>query len=191
MSDRSFSPARLEDVAVLTAAIGEVVDAAVKSASALTGEGNRIDDYQVHSERIAYAATELEACKALTAYARAAAEARAPDAALYVEQAAVYVGEVAAKLYGAAQVASQDFNLPDGLLGRTLGSAAVLARIGDYTAEARVRAVGLRVAESRGANNSWLPSEDVSMVRDSVRASKASAFARPANVHQALAPLMR
>lgn len=170
MTDRALPPVRLDDVAALVAAIEDVVTAAVRSATELTQSGKGIDDHQVHSERIAYAATELEACKAITAYARDAASAGASDAALYAEQAAVYVGEVASRLHATALVAQADFKLPTGLLEGALGSAATIAKIGDFTAEARVRAIGRRVADARGANHSWLPSEDVLMVRDSVRA---------------------
>ena len=164
MSSREFIPVRVEDVASLVTSIEQVVTAAVRSATLLTQNGKTIDDHQVHAERIAYVATELEACKAITAYARDAEAAGASDAALYAEQAGVYVGEVAARLYASALVASADFDLPDGLLRSALGGEATLARIGDFTAEDRVRAIGRRVAESRGANNSWLPSEDVLML---------------------------
>ena len=124
------------------------LDTALGTGRRLTDGGRGIDEHQVHAERVAYAATELEACKAITAYARDAKAAKAPDAALYAEQAAVYVGEVAARLYASALVASADFGLPEGLLRSALGADAILARIGDFTAEARIRAIGRRVAES-------------------------------------------
>ena len=169
MSERVPTPVKLEDVRGLVSAIDEVVTAAVAAAARTTNSGKAIDDHQVHAERIAYVATELEACKAITAYAADARAAGAADANLYVEEAAVFAGEVAAKLYGSVRMAARDFALPDGLLERTVGSAATVSRIGDFVSEDRIRAVGRCVAERKGTNNSWLPSEDVVMVRDSVR----------------------
>jgi len=169
MSERVPTPVKLEDVRGLVSAIDEVVTAAVTAAAHTTDKGKAIDDHQVHAERIAYVATELEACKAITAYAADAHAAGAAEADLYAEEAAAFVGEVAAKLYAAARVAARDFSLPDGLLERAVGSAAMVARISDFVSEDRIRAIGRRIAERKGANNSWLPSEDVTMVRDSVR----------------------
>lgn len=169
MSEASPRPVNLAEVDQLVAAIEEVSKAAVQAASRTTEKGTAIDAHQVHAERVAYLATEVEACKAIAAYARDAANAAADDADLYAEEAAVYAGEVAAKLYGNARFAEADFGLEAGLADRLLGTAEAAARINDYVSEGRIRAIGRKVAERRGANNSWLPSDDVVMVRDSVR----------------------
>ena len=112
MSERVPTAVSLEDVRGLVAALEEVVAAAVASAARVTDDGKAIDDHQVHAERIAYVSTEIEACKAITAYATDARAARAADADLYAEEAAVFAGEVAARLYGSARVAAADFGLP-------------------------------------------------------------------------------
>jgi len=168
MQEREAVQVTIDDVAALVDMLDEVVRAAVTAASARTGGGKNIDAWQVHSERVAYAATEVLAAKAMVAYARAAAAA-GTDASLYVDEAAVYAGETAAKIAGQLIAAGDDFALPEGLFERTLGSEALRARIRVCAGEDRVRAIGRAVAAQRGAHNAWLPEDDVVMVRDSVR----------------------
>jgi (2S)-methylsuccinyl-CoA dehydrogenase len=166
--EREAVQVSIEQVESLVGQIDEVVREAVKSASARTGGGKDIDSWQVHSERVAYAATEVLAAKAMVEYAREAAAAGV-DASLFLDQAAVYAGETAAKLTGQLASAAEDFALPDGLFEKTLGSASTRATIRLCAGEDRVRAIGRAVAAQRGAHNAWLAEEDVVMVRDSVR----------------------
>lgn len=181
MSDSTNpEPVSLDAVDAVVSAVDELVEGAIKAASTATDGGKAIDDHQVHTERIAYAATEREAAKALAAYARAATDAGADEADLYREEAGIYAAEVAARLLGEVTAATDDYDLPAGLLDRTLGSSEVQSKVRDLGAEARYRAVGRRVAEARGVNNGWLDCEDNVMVRDSVRA-----FANQEVVHLA------
>jgi len=168
MQERQAAVVAIQDVAALVADIDEVVREAVKAASVRTGGGKDIDSWQVHSERVAYAATEVLAAKAMLEYAEAVSAAGL-DASLFVDEAAIYAGETAAKLSGQLAAASDDFALPDGLFERTLGCAATRERIRLCASEDRVRAVGRAVAAQRGAHNAWLPEDDVVMIRDSVR----------------------
>jgi (2S)-methylsuccinyl-CoA dehydrogenase len=168
MKEREAVQVSIEDVSALVGQIDDVVSAAVKAASVRTQGGKDIDSWQVHSERVAYAATEVLAAKAMVEYAQAAAAAGV-DASLFVDQAAVYAGETAAKLTGQVAAASDDFGLPEGLFENTLGSAATRATIRACASEDRIRAIGRAVAAQRGAHNAWLAEEDVVMVRDSVR----------------------
>ncbi len=168
MQEREASAVKIPDVAALVADIDEVVRAAVKSASARTGGGKDIDAWQVHSERVAYAATEVLAAKAMVEYAEAMAAAGV-DAGLATDQAAVFAGEIAAKITGQLVAAAADWDLPAGLFEKTLGCAATRERIGLCADENRVRAIGRAVAGQRGAHNAWLPEDDVVMIRDAVR----------------------
>ena len=177
--------ASLDDVDALLADARRVVDAAVAAAAKKTDKGRTIDDQQVHCERIAYAATEVAAAEASAAYARATRDNRAADSDLYAEQAAVYAGEIAGKLLSDVTTAQQDYDLPTDLLAHTLATERALVAIRSFKDEARVRAIGRRVAESRGANNSWMDSEDAVMVRDSVRAFAAQEVAELAeHIHR-------
>jgi (2S)-methylsuccinyl-CoA dehydrogenase len=170
MSADHLNPPSLDDVDAVVAALDEVVREAIAAASRATEGGKRIDDHQVHTERVAYAATEVEAAKSLARYARAVAVAGADHGDLYAAEAAVYVGEVAAKLLAQLTASAPEYALPEDLVAKTLAAPACLDKVRRFTAEAGVRAIGRAVAESRGANNGWLPSEDDVMVRDSVRA---------------------
>lgn len=168
MTEREAGRVAIEDVSSLVTVIDEVVRAAVQSAARRTDGGKAIDSWQVHSERVAYAATEALAARSLVEYASAAAKAGA-DASLFVDQAAVFAGEFAAKLTGQIVAAAEDFDLPAGLFDKTLGAESTRSRIRQCASEDRVRAIGRAVASQRGAHNAWLPEEDVVMVRDSVR----------------------
>jgi (2S)-methylsuccinyl-CoA dehydrogenase len=168
MKEREAAAVKIADVSALVAEIDEVVRAAVKSASARTSGGKDIDSWQVHAERVAYAATEVLAAKAMVEYAEATAAAGG-DAGLATDQAAVFAGEIAAKITGQIVAAAADWDLPADLFDTTLGSAATRKRIGLCADESRVRAIGRVVAGQRGAHNAWLPEEDVVMIRDSVR----------------------
>lgn len=174
--EREAATIAIDDVDALVNVLAEVVDAAVAAAARLTDGGKNIDDHQVHSERVAYAATEVLAARALAEYARGALDA-GKDGDLFVDEAALFAGEIAAKLCGQMAAAEADYELPEGLLQRTLRSDAIAGRIRAFADQRRARAIGRRVAERRGANNAWLPEEDVVMVRDSVRAFAAAEVA--------------
>ncbi len=169
MSDREVPQVCIEDVDALVRDLDEVVGETIAAASRRTDGGKDIDACQVHAERVAYAATEVLAAKALAQYARETAAAGV-DAGILSDQAAVFAGEIAAKLLGQLALAGDEFALPSGLVERTIGSAASRSRIQLFAHEARVRAIGRHAADSRGVNNAWLPEEDAVMVRDSVRA---------------------
>jgi (2S)-methylsuccinyl-CoA dehydrogenase len=168
MSERDYEAVELGQVADLAGRMDEVVQAAIDAARSITDGGQGIDDHQVHCERVAYLATEVAAAKALIDHAGAAAAAGA-DEPLLVEEAAAFTGEIAARFIASHAAAGPDWRLPEGLFDRTLGADDTIAAIRAFTAEARLRAIGRSVADTRAANNGWLESEDAVMVRDSVR----------------------
>ncbi|HYC01389.1 MAG TPA: acyl-CoA dehydrogenase family protein [Candidatus Limnocylindrales bacterium] len=168
MSDRTVSKVALDDVDALVAALETIVQQATAAASRRTDGGKNIDDHQVHSERIAYVATEVAAARALAEYARAATDAGSADDTL-IDQAALVAGEIAARFSGQIVAAGDDFDLPTGAFENAIGNDAMRARIRAFADEGRARSIGRKVGERRGANNAWLPEDDVVMVRDSVR----------------------
>lgn len=188
---QQHQPVDLEAVDKLVSSLAGVVGESVAAASRVTEGGKRIDDYQVHTERVAYAATQLEACKALTDYARAARQASADDAELYAAEAAAYASEAVTKVHADAVAAADDYGLPDGLLATTLASSEIQALVRDYASESRLREIGRRVAESKGVNNGWVESEDAVMVRDAVRQfanQEVAGLAEPIHRHDSLVP---
>jgi len=190
MQERHARKVTVEEVASIVEAAEEVVREAVGSASRRTDGGKNIDSWQVHSERVAYAATEALAARSMLEYARSA-EAAGVDASLLVDEAAVYAGETAARLTAQIYTASADFALPDGCFERTLGSPAMRERVQACASEDRIRAIGRAVAAQRGANNAWLPEEDAIIVRDSVRSfaqKEVSPIAERIHRHDELVP---
>ena len=169
MSESSISRVNLDDIQSLTEALEGAVGEARAVASKKTNGGKAIDDHQVHTERVAYAATELEAARSVLKYAREIAAAGGDEADLYAEMAATFVGEAAARIRSEMALHATDYDLPSGVFDNTLGSTTAEGLMASFTAEARLRDIGRRVAEARGINNSWLPEEDAVMVRDSVR----------------------
>ncbi len=184
-------PVGLEEVDRVVSTLADVVGEAVAAASRVTEGGKRIDDHQVQTERVAYAATEVEACKALANYARAAADAGADEAELYAAEAAAYVAEVVSRVAAEAAASADDYGLPEGLLGRSLASPEIQSLVREYASESRIRAIGRRIAEARGVNNDWIASEDAVMVRDAVRQfanQEVADIAEPIHRHDGLVP---
>jgi (2S)-methylsuccinyl-CoA dehydrogenase len=145
-----------------------VLDAALDVARRTMTGGKAIDDHQVHAERLAYAATEVAAAEALAAYVAARHAAGAGDSVTDA-MAEVFTAEVAGRLRSQIENHRDDFALPETVLARTLGEAAVVAAIRAGQHEARVREIGREVIRTRGANNSWLEPEMAVLARDSAR----------------------
>ena len=83
----------MADLHAIVSAARELADRAVAAARELTRNGEAIDEHQVHSERLAYLATETAAVEALLDYAAVGA-AHDP---LAVEEAIVFTAMVAAR----------------------------------------------------------------------------------------------
>lgn len=64
----------LDDARTLVAAVEELTGAAVARAKEITNSGKAIDDHQVLSERVAYAATEARAARELVSFVGALAK---------------------------------------------------------------------------------------------------------------------
>ncbi len=168
MAESAPKPIDLEDAGDLIATTDSVVRESLAVAARRTDGGKLIDEEQVHCERLAYAATELQAAKDLLDYARASAAAGQTDPTL-ADMAAVFSGEVAHRLSGNVDAHHQEFGLSDDRLNATLGSAKSKALIREALQDARVRAIGRHVIQQRGVNHCWLDNEMAVMTRDSVR----------------------
>jgi (2S)-methylsuccinyl-CoA dehydrogenase len=158
----------LDHARTLTQALAAFTDEAVARAGQLTAGGKRIDDHQVHAERIAQLATELRAARDLFAFAEAAASGGRRDA-LAERMAIAFAGEIAARAHAAAANAIEDFGIDEALLARTIGDPAIrsLARAASH--ESVYRAIGREVAAKGGQNDIWLGDEVLTATRESVR----------------------
>ncbi len=151
----------------LVDAASEAVGGAVASAARLTEGGRRIDDHQVHAERIAQLATEARAARELVAYGERQAAAGKRDE-LAEEQAFAFAAEVVHRLRGAVELDPDTFGLDSGLRERLDGEETrSIVRAG--LADSRVRAIGARVLEARGAHATELNDPVATLTRDSAR----------------------
>ena len=145
----------------------EAVDNAVVAAGRLTEGGRNIDDHQVHAERIAQLATEVRAAREMVAYGERQAAAEHRDA-LAEEQAFAFAAEAVHRLRGAVEADPDTFDLDDAMLER-LNDAELRSLVRSGLAEARVRAIGVRVLEARGAHATELEDQVAALTRDQFR----------------------
>ncbi len=136
--------------------------AAVARAAELTKQGARIDDHQVLCERLALLVTEARAARSLVGYAERLAASGKPDA-LSEDEAFAYAAEVTQKILGIMQSHPDDFaDVPE-----TSDEVRALIRAG--LDDVRLRGIGARVIDARGANNVELDSEDAAQTRTFAR----------------------
>jgi (2S)-methylsuccinyl-CoA dehydrogenase len=162
----SESPLPTLDVArELVEAAEGLLERALEAAREITENGRRIDEHQVLTERVAYAATEGRAARELleavdTAETGAGAEALDTCAALGV-------GTLVQALVDRLSLAVDDLGLGEQELERAFPAPrrALLRRT---TNESVFRAVGRRTAQDRGRND-WPLDEMHGQVRDQVR----------------------
>jgi (2S)-methylsuccinyl-CoA dehydrogenase len=157
------------EIDVILPALRATVETALEIGRRVTNGGKAIDDHQVHSERLAYAATEVTAAEALAEYAAQRREAGQPDETAE-RMAGAFAGEIAAKLRGNIEAHRDDYGVSDDFLGRTLASNDVQHAVRAAQHESRFRQVGEEVLRTRGANNGYIDGDMAEMARDSARA---------------------
>jgi (2S)-methylsuccinyl-CoA dehydrogenase len=162
----AFSELRLEDARALLAGADQLLERALERARALTGGGARIDDHQVTTERVAYAATEARAARALVELAaRIAADGRGDRA---LELGAVTGSALlVASLRGRIAEAEDELGLEEAELEKAF-PAPLRARLRSASSEALLRALGRHQIERRGRNELPLD-ETLEQIRDAVR----------------------
>jgi len=161
-----FSALRLDDARDLLAAADGLLERALERARALTGDGARIDDHQVTTERIAYAATEARAARALVDLAaRVAGEGRGERA--FELLAVAGTAELVASLRARIADALDELGLEEGELEKAF-PAERRARLRRARSEALLRALGAHQIDRRGRNELALD-ETLEQIRASVR----------------------
>lgn len=168
MSQRDVAPLELNAIERIVDAASAVVDDALAAARKRTDHGKGIDEQQVHCERLAYSATEVQTARNLLAYAKAA-QGKTTESVVYAHMAAIFAGEVAQKLTAAIDAHFADFGVSVERLNSTLGATEIKTIVRAALDDARVCAVGRHVAAQRGANHCWTDNELAAMTRDSVR----------------------
>jgi (2S)-methylsuccinyl-CoA dehydrogenase len=159
MSDPAVIPT-LEHARALVTATARLTDLAVARARELTAQGKNIDDHQVVTDRVAYAATEARAATELLK----AAEASNADALLKSLAIAA-----AADLFRSSRDRLDPIAADIGIEAEIdAATASVKAALRVAGSEALVRKNGRELAESAGRMN-WPLDPTVAEVRSSVR----------------------
>jgi (2S)-methylsuccinyl-CoA dehydrogenase len=158
--------ATLEDARLILAAGAQLLADATAAAKSMTDGGKKIDDHQVVTERVAYAATEAVAAhEVLTAFDAWSAEGK--GTAIREKVAIAAVGELMTNLRERLSASADDLGIGDAAVEGAFG-ADVRAALRRTTAEALLREIGSHVAETRGVND-WILDEMHEQVRDQVR----------------------
>lgn len=158
--------ATLDDARLILDAGSKLLADAVAAARKLTANGKKIDDHQVITERVAYAATEAVAAhEVLAAFDAWAAEGQGSRMREKIAIAAV--GELIANLRERLSLAADDLGIGDAAVEAAF-PAEIRTVLRRTTAEALLREIGAHVAETRGAND-WVLDEMHQQVRDQVR----------------------
>ncbi len=156
----------LRQTETIVDALQKVRDEALRHGRSLTNNGKAIDEHQVHAERLAYLATEVEAAHTLLVYAKAATQ---NGDTVIGDKALGFVAEVGYKLLAQTDIHLTDFGFSEAFLADTLGGATVKAAIRSGAKEDRFRLIGRSELSAQGVNNSWLESDIALMTRDSAR----------------------
>jgi (2S)-methylsuccinyl-CoA dehydrogenase len=156
----------LEAARELTGAAERLLEQAVERTRTITQGGRRIDDHQVLAERVAYAATEAHAARALTESVEAIRGEGRGDRWLEAT-AAAGVADLVANLRERLTPALDDLDVGEAAMEDAFPAPrrAALRRAGH---ESVYRALGRVVAERRGRND--VPLDEMhEQVRDGVR----------------------
>lgn len=158
--------ASLDDARLVLDAGSKLLADAVAAAKSLTDGGKKIDDHQVSTERVAYAATEAVAAHQVLAELDAwQAEGRA--SAMHEKKAIAAVGELMTNMRERLSLAADDLGIGDAAVESAF-SADVRSALRRTTAEALLREIGADVCANAGRND-WPHDEMHEQVRDQVR----------------------
>jgi (2S)-methylsuccinyl-CoA dehydrogenase len=155
----------LEDARPLLEAAEGLILRVLGAAREITGSGKRIDDHQVLTERVAYAATQCRAARELFDFASVAAREGRSNSSLET-LAAAGIAEQVRGLRERLEPAVDDLGLGEAALEESF-PAALRERLRAVGNEAVLCEIGRQVCESRGRDR--LPLDDLlEQVREAV-----------------------
>src|SRR5712692_8128383 len=152
----------------IVSALARALDKALAQARHLTQEGKGIDDHQVHCERLAYRATELQAAQALLHYAEMQGQHGRVDS-VTGRMALVYAAEVHQTLLAEVGAHLTTYGIDAAWVAATLDAVDVWQAAQAGAAEALVCGIGQVVLDTNGINGIWLGDDMAEMTRQSVR----------------------
>jgi (2S)-methylsuccinyl-CoA dehydrogenase len=141
----------LDEARALLGAATDLLEEAVSAAKQLTDGGKKIDDHQVITEAVAYAATEAVAAQeALASIDAVVAEGRGTP---HLERLAVGgVGDLVAGLYARLSRVADSLGIGDAAVEKAF-PADVRSLLRRATNEALYREIGAHIAQTRGVND--------------------------------------
>ncbi len=158
--------ASLDDARSILEAGSQLLADAVAAAKQLTDGGKKIDDHQVITERVAYAATEAVAAHAVLQ--ELDSWSKAGNATPIREKTAIAaVGELMTNLRERLSSAADDLGIGDAAIESAF-PVEIRSALRRTTAEALLRELGV-VATETGGRNDWVLDEMHEQVRDQVR----------------------
>jgi (2S)-methylsuccinyl-CoA dehydrogenase len=162
----SSSHPTLDDANSLLDASQGLLDAAVGRAKQITQGGRDIDEHQVLTERVAYAATEVRAMRELVE-AALTARAEGQSSNGFELTAVAGVGELARSLRERLSLSADDLGIGDEAIEATF-PAPLRATLRRCVAEELLREIGRGVCDSAGRGD-WPLDEMHEQVREQVR----------------------
>ena len=156
----------LDDARDLLAGIDALLEPALEKARTITEDGRKIDDHQVLTERVTYAATEARAARELVEYVAGAQSEGRADRALELT-AVASVAELAGNVRRHMEECLDDLGLDESALEASF-PAERRARLRQAGSEALLRAIGEHQIAIKGSND-WPLDETLEQVRESVR----------------------
>jgi len=159
-------PASLDDARRVLAAGEQLLEQSITAAKKATENGKRIDDHQVSTERVAYAATEVRAAQEVIATLEAA-QGEGRSTPIFEKTAIAGIGLLITTMRERLSAAADDLGIGDGAVESAF-DADVRGALRRCTAESLLREIGRHVADTKGANDYPLD-EMHEQVRDQVR----------------------
>ena len=152
----------------IVSAVERALDQAMTQARGLTQGGQGIDDHQVHCERLAYRATELQAAQALLRYAEMQGQ-HGHDDGVTGHMALAYAAEVHQTLLAEVGAHLTTYGIDEADVAPRSSAADVRQAARAGASEAFVCGIGQVVLDTNGVNAIWLGDEMAEMTRQSVR----------------------
>jgi (2S)-methylsuccinyl-CoA dehydrogenase len=152
---------KLADAQLLCDAAASLIERALERAKEITESGKRIDDHQVLTERVAYAATQARAAAELVL-----ATAESERSAIAEVTCAAAVAELTRSLIARLEPSLDDLGLGDELERTFPAETRAVLRAAGH--ESVLRAIGRHCAQTRG-HNDWPLDELHDQVRAAVR----------------------
>jgi (2S)-methylsuccinyl-CoA dehydrogenase len=152
----------------IVAAMARALNQATTHARHLTRDGQSIDEHQVHCERLAYRATELQAARALLRYAEIQ-DQHGQDDGVTGGIALAYAAEVHQTLLAEIGAHLPTYGIGETEVAATLAAAAVRQAARTGAAAAFVCDIGQVVLDTNGVNSIWLEDDMAAMTRQAVR----------------------